>query len=233
MGLFDKLFHSKETTKKDATQIIHGVIECILFVLENLSLMNKEQIRERIRMSENYDESILDRLDITAPSNIEQLEKYFAKTKFGYGPVKTQQLRDRLMEIAFEKQEAGISLEQIIEEILSLVEAEIVAYAGILIRFNTSLRQAEEEASDYNDLTTKIEYWKNYYKEHELGYPIPIEKKIEDMVNELKQLPYGGYGEEEIQKFVEASKKMAEEARQKQEISSVTLSKITADLFNP
>ena len=233
MGLFDKLFHSKEETKKDAILVIHDSIEFILFVLENLGLMNKEQVLVRVRTSEFYDESILDRIDIQAPSNLDYLEKYFGKAKFGYGSLKIQQLRDRLNEIASEQQLAGISVDKIVEGILSLVEPEMVAYAGILIRFNTSLRQAEEESGDSEELATQIEYWKNYYKEHELGYPVPIEKKIEDMVNELSNLPYGGYGEEEIQQFIEAAKKISEEARLHRETPSYTLERITSELFNP
>lgn len=237
MGLLNKFFHSKESENNGLNQetslFIHNSIEGILLILENLSLMKKEQIIQRIESSEYFDENIIDRMSIKAPSNIEYLEKYYGKTKFGYGAIKIQQLREHLSEMASEKHLSGISDQNILDDMIKVIEPEIALYVGILIRFNASLCQAEERATDYNQLTTMIEYWKNYYKEHEFGYPVPIEKKVEEMVEELKGFPYGGYGEDEIRKFIDASKKMIEEARLSQEDSSHTLSRITSDLFLP
>ena len=39
------------------------------------------------------------------------------------------------------------------------------------------------------------------YEEQELGYPVNLENRVRVMANELAQLPYGGYGENEIDAF--------------------------------
>lgn len=237
MGILNKFIHRNDAVttnvKKEMSKTICDSIESILLVLENLSVMNKEQIIQRIQSSEFYDEAILEKLHINAPSNLSYLEKYYGKTKFGYGALKINQLREQLRKVADEKYAEGFNDEKVLEYIFSIVETEIVSYTGILIRFNESIHQVEESSTDYGTLTTMIEYWKNYYKEQELGYPVPLEKKIEDMAQELRSLPYGGYGEEEIQGFVDAAKKMVEEAKLNQEEPSHTLSRIMNDLFTP
>ena len=233
MSILNKFIHRNDSTTQAFSSSMHDMIESILLVLENLSVMNKEQIIQRIENSEYYDETILEKLHINAPSNLNYIEKYYGKTKFGYGPIKIGQLREKLNQVADEKYAEGLRNEKILESFLTIVEPEIVAYSGILIRFNESLHQVEENSSDYNTLTSMIEYWKNYYKEQEMGYPVPIEKKIDAMVEEFRNLPYGGFGEDEIHKFVDAAKKMAEEARLNQEESSHTLSRITTDLYTP
>ena len=236
MGIWNKFFSRKEETpveQKETTKYVHDSIESILLVLENLSLMNKEEIRQRIMEKEYYNEVILDSLEINPPSGIEILEKYYGKTKFGYGQVKIHQFRDKLKAIASDKYISGVPEERIVEGLIMIIEPEIMAYQGILIRFNESLKQVEETASDYTEMTTMIDYWKNYYKEQEFGYPVPLEKKIEELAKELKNLPYGGYGEVEINQFIEAATKMKEEATLNNEESAHTLSRITTDLFTP
>ena len=42
-------------------------IDCILSILENLSFMNKDEIRQRISDKEYFDQSILDKLNINPP----------------------------------------------------------------------------------------------------------------------------------------------------------------------
>ena len=236
MGLFDKIFNHREepiTIEKPTSPVISGKIECIISILQNLSLMNKDTIREYIQDKEYFDEEILSRLTINQPKNIEYLEKYFGKVKFGYGDIKLNQFRNQLKAIAREKTLANASEDTIINDLLTITSSEIIFYEGILIRFNETLKKAEEKSSNYNELLDLIEQCKNYFKEQELGYPVSLDKKLEEMKRELRELPYGGYGEEEINKFQEAAKKMMEEAKLAGEDSNHTLSRIQTDLFVP
>ena len=51
-----------------------------------------------------------------------------------------------------------------------------------------------------------IAYWIEAFKEQEFGFPIDLEKKINDGAIELRNLPEGGYGEEKIKEFIGACK---------------------------
>ena len=82
MGIWNKIFNHKEEASKPVqkeTKYIHDSIESILLILENLSIMKKEEIRQRIIDNEYYNEEILNSLEINPPSGIELLEKYYGK----------------------------------------------------------------------------------------------------------------------------------------------------------
>jgi len=235
MGILDRIFTRKieEQPVVETPISLKNGIEAILLVLENLSLMNKEVIRERISDKDAYDDRILEELPIHQPENLNYLEKYYGNVKFGYGSNRIQEIREKLNSYVTEKLIIGQTDDKILEELIMIVESDIVNYENIIIHFNDSLRQVEEKTTDYTDRTKMIEEWKTYYKEQELGYPIPLDNKLEEMMKALRELPYNGYGEVEIKKFVEASKKIMEEARMNNENSLHTYNRILAELFNP
>ncbi len=234
MGIFDKIFHNKEEQPVVETPIsLTNVIETILLIMENLSLMKKDVIKQRISDKEYFNDSILEKLPISMPTNLDYLEKYYGNVKFGYGINKISQIRDKLNNFVAEKLIEGKTEEEIINELLIIVESDIITYENILIRFNDTLKQIEENSKDYNEMTNMIEQWKTYYKEQELGYPIPLDKRIEEMIKNLRDLPYNGYGESEINKFKEATKKILEEAKLNNENSLHTYNRIISELYNP
>ena len=239
MGIFDRIFARKEQVTENNSQELNQnlsvskEIDCLLLILANLGLLKVETIRERISEKEAFDEHILEKLDIKPLEDVEYVDKYFGKLRFGYGSYKIAQVRESLTSLAREKMLVGLPKQNIVDLLISLVINEIDAYKNILIRFNESLKQVEENEKSYSDMVEKIAYWKEYYKEQELGYPVSLDKKIESMVKELESLPYGGYGEKEIKKFEDSAKRMIEEGRLNNEESITTLNRITTECFNP
>lgn len=241
MGIWDRLFSHKEqntdTTpnlvKENENLSVSNEIASMILILENLSILSEELIRERIREDDFYNESILKRLEIEEPKGLEYVVKYFGKLKFGYGSYKIEQIKQTLNNVATEKLLAGYSNDSVIDLLISLVKNEIVSYQDKLIRFNEALRHIEETAASEKERIEMIQKEKEYYKEQEFGYPVSLEKKIESMKKELRDLPYNGYGELEIQKFEDSAKKVIEEARLQNEDAIHTVSRIHSDLFSP
>ena len=236
MGLFDKIFTRKEDIApvhvETPIELSHK-IESILLVLSNLSLMKIDDIREKIEEDDYYDEDILSQLPIKELEDIPFLEKYYGKAKFGYGSCKIEKIRKRLNGYVTDKLLNNASNSEIVEGLIVQVEPDIKKYRDILFEFNASLKQIEENSTDYNEMTYMIDEWKKYYKEQELGYPVNLEEKIEDLSKELRNLPYNGYGEEEVNKFREAAKKMVEEAKLNNEEAVHTYNRMHAEIFTP
>ncbi|MBR4693325.1 MAG: hypothetical protein IKQ06_04735 [Bacilli bacterium] len=236
MGIFDKIFTHKEEINEQPVETpieITKKIDCILSILENLSFMNKDEIRQRISDKEYFDQSILDKLNINSPENLEYLRKYFGKAKFGYGSVKLNQIRKKLEAIASEKSLEGVPSTNILNGIITLIDQEILEYANILSKFDNALKEAEESTNSYTEIIDKVENLKKQFKEQELGYPVPLDTKVTEMVKELQELPYGGYGQAEIKNFIDAAKKMIEEGRIIEADTTQTLDRINSELFIP
>ena len=128
MGLFDRLFSNTKVEQQEIETPVSltNVIETILLIMENLSLMKKDVIRQRISDEEYFDDSILEKLPITMPTNLEYLEKYYGNVKFGYGINKISQIREKLNNFVAEKLIEGKPEEEIISEILMIVESDII-----------------------------------------------------------------------------------------------------------
>ncbi len=236
MGLFDKIFTRKEDIAPVTVETpveLSNKIQSILLVLSNLSLMKKDDIRDKIADDDYYDESILSKMTIKELEDIPYLEKYYGKAKFGYGSCKIEKIKTKLENYVTDKLLSNVPNDEIVEGLIVQVEPDINKYKNILIKFNDSLRQIEDNSTDYSEMTYMIDEWKKYYKEQELGYPVNLEEKIEDLSKSLRDLPYNGYGEEEIGKFREAAKKMIEEAKLNNEEAVHTYNRMHAELYTP
>ena len=247
MGLFDKLFSNKKdfnlpdvelrTLDSKDPIMVTKEINSIIEILGNIGLMDSKQIEKKLatnNIDDSIDISILKRLEIhTNPENISRLKKYFTSVPIGYGSVKLNQLRDKLKDLADDWIRDGKNKEEVVEELISYVKMEIDLYEKTLRTFNKTIIKIEENDLSEPEKVAMIDFWTNYYKENELGYPIDLVNKVNTMARELRQLPYGGYGTDEINRFQEACNKMIEEGRINKEETNHTLSRITSSLFEP
>ena len=78
--------------------------------------------------------------------------------------------------------------------------------AFLLFYLNNSIKTFEMAKPTYADKIAMIDSFTKLYKENELGYPINLEEKVEDRQRSLKNLKYGGYGEEELKSFISRCK---------------------------
>lgn len=243
MGLFGKLFSKKdkddakdvvEEQKNSTSYDVHKEINCILSILSHLGLLDPERIEKSIEKEEDYDESILYRLMIRVnDDNITALKRFLEFQKLGYGEEKINIYHRRLVEYSRQMMQLGKNREEVIEEIISIIRTEIDNYEVILKNLNEEVKRVEENSKNNEEVLAMVDFLKQSYEEQELGYPINLENRVRVMANELAQLPYGGYGEDEIEMFTTAAKKIIEEGKLNHEESSHTLSRIKVELYNP
>ena len=244
MGFFDRIFNLNNQSTEDKVEsrieettepiVVIKEIDEIINILGQLGLLNSDIIQKKVEIDKNFESSILKRIMIkTENENIDRLEKYFANIQLGYGSVKLNQFKDKMNDLASEKITAGANKEEVIEELIEFARMQVENYERVLKGFNETLKKLEENTASESELLVMLDYWTNYFKEQELGYPINLQNKVETMARELQTLPYGGYGGEEINRFMEAAYKMIEEAKNNKEESNHTVSRITSSLFTP
>ena len=242
MGLLSKLFgnHDKKEVKESVVSStnlsmdVEKEISFLLEVLEHLGLLDVDKIEKSLMDSPNYNKSILARLMIKVnEENISNLKKYYNFHSIGYGKERIRIYKNRLEEYSREKIKQGKNREEVIEELIAIVRTEIENYEVILKNLNREVARVEEEAKSNSENLAMIDFLMNQYQEQELGYPVHLENRIKSMANELSQLPYGGYGDEEIELFIDAANKIMEEGKINHEETSHTLSRIQAELFYP
>lgn len=244
MGFFDRIFNLNNQSTEDKVEsrieettepiVVIKEIDEIISILGQLGLLNSDTIEKKVEDDKNFESSILKRIMIkTENENIDCLEKYFANIQLGYGSVKLNQFKDKMNDLASEKIASGENKAEVIEELIEFARMQVENYERVLKEFNKTVRKLEENTSNESELLVMLDYWTNYFKEQELGYPINLQNKVDTMARELQTLPYGGYGGEEINRFVEAAYKMIEEAKNNKEESNHTVSRITSSLFLP
>lgn len=241
MGLLDKIFSFKKIEKEinkpiEVNSENHDFDEEISFIIDilnNLGLLQEKQIENRIIKGNNlYKLSILKRLMISIDDkSISSLKKYYSLGDLGYKENKLNDIKKELMELATSNQKIGKTRTEIVEILIMNAKKYIEEYKATLSSFNSTIKILEENTSNKAELIGMIDYWSNYYKQQHLGYSINIYDNIETMVNELRLLPYGGYGDKEIKTFIEDAYKMIAEAKTKKESSKETLNRIQNTLF--
>lgn len=246
MGLFDKFFKSKEkktidympgegrTENVKAPVSVKREIDTILKILENLGILEEDQIEKALDKEENLDKTILSKMDLKASEdNVDYLKKYIEFKQIGYGRETINLYRRRLEEISKEEIAKGKEKEEIIEKLISNTKVEIDNYERILKSINKEIKEIEEDSKNENEILQRVGILAEQYKEEALGYPINLENQVKKMANELAQLPYGGYGEEEVERFLTAAGKMIEEGKMNQEETNHTYSRIKVELYDP
>lgn len=248
MGLFDRIFNSNknnisEISNEDRLKVVKEEekvsfdkeIDTIELALKNLGLLDSIKIEDIIKKQGfKYDKSVLNRLRVnTSEDKINNLHKYFDSVPIGYGSVTLSEIRKSLEKISKEKMNEGKNHHEIVEELIDEARYYIKSYEDKLVKLNEIVGNLENNSNSESEVIAMMDYWTEYYKEHEFGYPIDLTDKVNSMIIELKNLEYGGYGIDEINKFRSNCNKIIEEGKLNEEKASDTFNRINTTLFLP
>lgn len=232
------LGNSKETKEKEEVVVEErlNAEETILLVMENLGFLDAYATEKVLdKNSKNYDKSIFYRLRINGDiSDYQSLKAHFPATSLGYGPLKLNEFRKTMEKIKFDKKEAGENSLEIEEELIFFARIEITRYANLLKKFNDSIQMLEENSNlKEAERLAMIDYWSSYYKEEKFGYPMNADAKMKELVNYLKNLEYGGYGEKEIAEFETKCQEQINSSKNTNENINQVLKRIEQTVFEP
>lgn len=232
MSIFDSLFgHKKEEQKEDKVNLTKQ-IDTLVLVIENLGLLNKEKIIEKLdKMQVEYDKNLIKRLSISEDKEkLSALYKYLEKDNLSFGKESTNSLRKQL---EFISSNNSLTQDNMIEEMLNVTEKYINKYKSIIEELNNSIKTFEMAKPTYADKIAMIDSFTKLYKENELGYPINLEEKVEDRQRCLKNLKYGGYGEEEVKSFISRCKNTITDKTNKGWTTKEILDFIDENIYTP
>ncbi len=234
MSIFDSLFgHKKEEQKEEKEKVdLTKQIDTLVLIIENLGLLNKEQIIEKLdKLQVEYDKSLIKRLTISEDKEkLSALYKYLEKDNLSFGEETTSSLRKQLELISSND---SLTKDKMIEEMLNVTEKYISKYKNIIEDLNNSIKTFEMTKPTYADKIAMIDSFTKLYKENELGYPINLEEKVEDRQRNLKNLKYGGYGEEELKSFISRCKNTITDKTNKGWTTKEILDFIDENIYTP
>ena len=238
MGLLDVFSKKKSDVKVDNNKTtsfsVDEEIDFIIKVLGNLGTLSVEKIERVLANEKNFNKDIISKMIRNVDEdNFNNLKNYYGASKLGYGVEKINIYRRRLHEVYNECLQEGLDREETLNKLISVVSVEVDNYERIISSLNDDIKQIEINNSSEVEIRLLVEYTINNYKEQELGFPVNLENCVRNMANELANLEYGGYGEDEVESFVSAANKMIEEGKINGESTNQTLSRINAELFNP
>ena len=232
MSIFDSLFgHKKEEQKEDKVNLTKQ-IDTLVLVIENLGLLNKEKIIEKLdKLQVEYDKNLIKRLSISEDKEkLSALYKYLEKDNLSFGKEFINSLRKQL---EFISSNNSLTQDNMIEEMLNVTEKYINKYKSIIEELNNSIKTFEMAKPTYADKIAMINSFTKLYKENELGYPINLEEKVEDRQRSLKNLKYGGYGEEELKSFISRCKNTITDKTNKGWTTKEILDFIDENIYTP
>ena len=232
MSIFDSLFgHKKEEQKEDKVNLTKK-IDTLVLVIENLGLLNKEKIIEKLdKLQVEYDKNLIKRLSISEDKEkLSALYKYLEKDNLSFGKESINSLRKQLEIISSNN---SLTQDNMIEEMLNVTEKYINKYKSIIEELNNSIKTFEMAKPTYADKIAMIDSFTKLYKENELGYPINLEEKVEDRQRSLKNLKYGGYGEEELKSFISRCKNTITDKTNKGWTTKEILDFIDENIYTP
>lgn len=232
MSIFDSLFgHKKEEQKEDKVNLTKQ-IDTLVLVIENLGLLNKEKIIEKLdKLPVEYDKNLIKRLSISEDKEkLSALYKYLEKDNLSFGKESINSLRKQL---EFISSNNSLTQDNMIEEMLNVTEKYINKYKSIIEELNNSIKTFEMAKPTYADKIAMIDSFAKLYKENELGYPINLEEKVEDRQRSLKNLKYGGYGEEELKSFISRCKNTITDKTNKGWTTKEILDFIDENIYTP
>ena len=123
MSIFDSLFgHKKEEQKEEKEKVdLTKQIDTLVLIIENLGLLNKEQIIEKLdKLQVEYDKSLIKRLTISEDKEkLSALYKYLEKDNLSFGEETTSSLRKQLELISSND---SLTKDKMIEEMLNFIK---------------------------------------------------------------------------------------------------------------
>lgn len=232
MSIFDSLFGHKKEEQKEEKVNLTKQIDTLVLVIENLGLLNKEKIIEKLdKLQVEYDKNLIKRLSISEDKEkLSALYKYLEKDNLSYGKESINSLRKQL---EFISSNNSLTQNNMIEEMLNVTEKYINKYKSIIEELNNSIKTFEMAKPTYADKIAMIDSFTKLYKENELGYPINLEEKVEDRQRSLKNLKYGGYGEEELKSFISRCKNTITDKTNKGWTTKEILDFIDENIYTP
>ena len=239
MGIFEKIFgfDKNEEDLIIAKELdVDKEIDTIILILQYLSTLNVENVDNLIkRLDKQYDKSILNKLIIDIDDDsIADFKKYFSSMCLGYGSEKLADFKKELYMIAKDKNEVGRNKPEVVEELIKYAKTLVDQYELIIKRFNEVIKTINHNTNmSEAEKVVMRDYWVNNYMQEELGYPIDLEVKIQDMIDELESLEFGGYGNLEIEKFKNACKQKIAHGEKIGNTKKQILSEIEVILFTP
>lgn len=232
MSIFDSLFGHKKEEQKEEKVNLTKKIDTLVLVIENLGLLNKEEIIEKLdKLQVEYDKNLIKRLSISEDKEkLSALYKYLEKDNLSFGKESINSLRKQL---EFISSNNSLTQDNMIEEMLNVTEKYINKYKNIIEELNNSIKTFEMAKPTYADKIAMIDSFTKLYKENELGYPINLEEKVEDRQRSLKNLKYGGYGEEELKSFISRCKNTITDKTNKGWTTKEILDFIDENIYTP
>lgn len=232
MSIFDSLFGHKKEEQKEEKVNLTKQIDTLVLVIENLGLLNKEKIIEKLdKLQVEYDKNLIKRLSISEDKEkLSALYKYLEKDNLSFGKESINSLRKQL---EFISSNNSLTQDNMIEEMLNVTEKYINKYKNIIEELNNSIKTFEMAKPTYADKIAMIDSFTKLYKENELGYPINLEEKVEDRQRSLKNLKYGGYGEEELKSFISRCKNTITDKTNKGWTTKEILDFIDENIYTP
>ena len=232
MSIFDSLFgHKKEEQKEDKVNLTKK-IDTLVLVIENLGLLNKEKIIEKLdKLPVEYDKNLIKRLSISEDKEkLSALYKYLEKDNLSFGKESINSLRKQL---EFISSNNSLTQDNMIEEMLNVTEKYINKYKSIIEELNNSIKTFEMAKPTYADKIAMIDSFTKLYKENELGYIINLEEKVKERQRSLKNLKYGGDGEEELKSFISRCKNTITDKTNKGWTTKEILDFIDENIYTP
>ena len=154
MSIFDSLFgHKKEEQKEDKVNLTKQ-IDTLVLVIENLGLLNKEKIIEKLdKLPVEYDKNLIKRLSISEDKEkLSALYKYLEKDNLSFGKESINSLRKQL---EFISSNNSLTQDNMIEEMLNVTEKYINKYKSIIEELNNSIKTFEMAKPTYYYLAGK------------------------------------------------------------------------------
>lgn len=231
MSLFRK--NNKKIPNKNEDNFII-LINTLIILLENLGVLDYNKIEKKIIENKNiFANDILNIVKLQSLENetdFFELKENYSNIITGYGPKKIEEFKLKLENF----KEKNQSFNDFYNKAFLFTKLEITRYKDILKDLNIIIKRINNNFKLSNaDKIVLVDYWFSFYKKEKLGFLVDIDSEISSMIYELKNLKYGGYGINEINKFKYLCFKKQDELKNKFNNPNFILEIIRDEIYNP
>ena len=207
-------------------------IEVILFTpLKNKYKTNLEVVKLRLSQIENS-ESTPEEIDkvtkrtltefkeknghaIDIEHRVEEMENSLSKlAKYGYGEEKLEEFNANINRILKNAEKIAKSQEEIIKEIESEYYFFKRRYEECYNTLQNIIKNIKEKKISEEEKEKAINQEIRSFKD-EMGHPIDLEERVNEMIDHLMHLPKGGYGPSKIKEFEKRCQEIIETNKSK------------------